>query len=62
MKLFIFGSLCLLLLSAATTPAVQAQRTTPGTPSNPAANPSADHGSRLTPGVPGTLTTKNQMQ
>ena len=59
MKLFIFGSLSLLLLFAATTPAVQAQRITPGTPSNPAANPAADPGSRLTPGTPGAPSTSD---
>ncbi len=53
MKRLILGSLSLLLISTTTVPAVRAQITTPGTPSNPAANPVEDPGSRLAPGVTG---------
>lgn len=53
MKRLILGSLSLLLMSTATATVVRAQTTIPGMPSNPAANPAADPGSRITPGTPG---------
>lgn len=59
MKRFILGSLSLLLIGT-TTPAVQAQRTTLGTPSNPAVNPAEDLGSRLAPGTPGAPMTSHR--
>ena len=53
MKRLILASLSVLLMSAATAPAVRAEVKILGTPSNPAANPAADPGSRLAPGTPG---------
>ena len=53
MKRLILASLSVLLVSAATAPAVRAEVKILGTPSHPAANPAADPGSRLAPGTPG---------
>lgn len=58
MKRLILGILFLLLMSVATAPAVLAQMATLGTPSNPAANPAADPGSRLAPSTPGAPITR----
>lgn len=57
MKRLIFGGISVLLLSAATAPAVRAELKILGTPSYPAVNPAADPGSRLAPGTPGAPTT-----
>lgn len=59
MKRLILGSLSLLLISTTTAPAARAQITTPGTSSNPTANPFEDSGNRLDPGRPGTSSISN---
>ena len=59
MKRLILGSLSLLLMSAATAPAVIAQMAISGTPSNSAANPASHPGSRLVPCTPSARTTRD---
>ena len=60
MKRLIFAGLSVLLMSAATAPAVRAEVKSLGTPFHPAANPAADPGSRLAPGTPGAPTTSGR--
>ena len=59
MKRLILGILSLLLMSVATAPAVLAQMAILGTPSNPAANPAADPGSRRAWSKPNARTTRD---
>lgn len=56
MKRLLFAGLSVLLMSAATAPAVRAEVNVLGTPFHPAANPAADPGSRLAPSTPGAPT------
>ena len=60
MKRLILGGISVLLLSAATAPAVRAEVKILGTPSYPAANPAANPGSRLAPDTPGVPTTSGR--
>ncbi len=60
MKRLLFAGLSVLLMSAATAPAVRAEVNILGTPFHPAANPAADPGSRIAPGTPGAPTTSGR--